>query len=439
MKRMIVCVTLLLAAAALLQAQVFPFKVYEKTLDNGFRILCVPLSQPGLVAYYSIVRTGSRDEYEPGHTGFAHFFEHMMFRGTKNFPADKYNQLITAMGANANAFTGDDQTVYHLVFAKQDLEQVMMLESDRFRNLFYEEREFKTEAGAVLGEYLKNKTNPFALLNESLYDTAFDKHTYKHTTMGFESDIRAMPTMYEYSLSFYRRYYRPENVVLVVTGDIVPDQVFALAAKYYKDWSKGYEPPKIESEPEQTAPRGKTIQYPGKTLPMLAVAYKSPAYDAKSTEFVAANLLGDIMFGGTSDLFNKLVLQEQKVQNFGANFAQNRDPNLNTIFAVIKDKADVPYVKQQIAETIRRFQTEPMAAAKLDSFRKSLKYGFLMQLQSTEDIAQSLIGPIVLTGGIGAIDDYYATLDRITPEDLRQAANKYFTDNRKTEVLLLGE
>ena len=134
---------------------VFPYPIHTRTLDNGLSVVVIPMSSNGLCAFWSVVRTGSRDEFEPGHTGFAHFFEHMMFRGTERFPAELYNRVITTIGADANAYTTDDHTAYHLSMAAEDLEQVMELESDRFQHLSYAESAFQTEAGAVYGEYRK--------------------------------------------------------------------------------------------------------------------------------------------------------------------------------------------------------------------------------------------------------------------------------------------
>ena len=147
----------------------------------------------GLVSYWSIVRTGSRDEVEPGVTGFAHFFEHMMFRGSERFPGPVYDGIVNKMGADANAFTTDDFTAYHLGITRVDLPRVIEIEADRFQNLAYGEPEFKTESGAVYGEYRKGRTSPFEVMFEAVQDAAFDAHTYKHTTIGFEADIRAMP------------------------------------------------------------------------------------------------------------------------------------------------------------------------------------------------------------------------------------------------------
>ena len=166
------------------------------------------------------MRTGSRDEYEPGRSGFAHFFEHMMFRGTERYPSELYQKKLAEMGANANAYTTDDHTAYHISMTAEDLEQVLDLESDRFQNLSYPEVAFQTEAGAVYGEYRKSRTDPMFTLYESLMATAFEQHTYGHTTLGYERDIAAMPTLYEYSRNFFRRYYRPENTVLFIAGDV---------------------------------------------------------------------------------------------------------------------------------------------------------------------------------------------------------------------------
>jgi zinc protease len=174
--------------------RVFPFAVHRTTLDNGLKVLVVPTPSDGLVSYWSIVRTGSRDEVEEGVTGFAHFFEHMMFRGTEKLPGKEYDKIANGMGADANAFTTDDFTAYHMSVSKDDLPKVVEIEADRFQNLQYDEGQFKTEAGAVYGEFRKGRTSPFEVLFESIQNTAFDKHTYKHTTIGFERDISACPS-----------------------------------------------------------------------------------------------------------------------------------------------------------------------------------------------------------------------------------------------------
>src|SRR5262245_39034796 len=159
------------------EAKIFPFPYTMDDLDNGLRVITVPLPYPDLVAFYAVVRAGSRNEIEPGKSGFAHFFEHMMFRGTEKYPPEKYNEIMKVIGADHNAFTSDDLTAYHALFGKQDLETVFELEADRFQHLKYPEDAFRTEAKAVLGEYNKNSANPLTKLLEVMRDKSFVKHT----------------------------------------------------------------------------------------------------------------------------------------------------------------------------------------------------------------------------------------------------------------------
>ena len=190
---------------------IFPYPWAETVLPNGLLVVAIPLDTPGLAGHYVAVRTGSRNETEPGRSGFAHFFEHMMFRGTPRYPPERYNDVLKRLGADGNAFTTDDWTCYHVVAASSALDVVMDLESDRFMNLEYGVEAFQKEAAAVLGEYNKNASIPFNALFEKLHDTAYTTHTYKHTTMGFLKDIEDMPNQFEHSLSFFERWYRADN------------------------------------------------------------------------------------------------------------------------------------------------------------------------------------------------------------------------------------
>ena len=242
-------------AAAASDDRVFDLPYLIRDLDNGLRVIIVRTDYPDIVNLQVPVQTGSRNEVEPGKSGFAHFFEHMMFRGTERFPSDVYNRIITTIGADANAYTTDDHTAYHLAMAAEDLEQVMQIESDRFQNLSYAESAFQTEAGAVYGEYRKSRTEPEFALYEELVGKAFERHPYGHTTLGYERDIAIMPTLFDYSREFFSRYYRPENTVLFIAGDVDPNAVFGLVEKYYGGWQRGYVPPQIPTEPEQTEER----------------------------------------------------------------------------------------------------------------------------------------------------------------------------------------
>ncbi len=418
---------------------IFPYPYQQEILPNGLKAIVIPMSSPGLAAYFTVVRTGSRDEVEPGKSGFAHFFEHMMFRGTKQYPGSEYDRIVTGIGADANAATTDDFTMFHLTFAKENLEKVIEIESDRFQNLSYGKPAFQTEAGAVYGEYRKDITNPFMLLEEKLLDTAYDLHTYKHTTMGFEKDIKAMPKAYDYSLSFFDRYYRPDNAVILVVGDVDPPAAFALIRKYYGGWKKGYVPPKIEPEPPQTAERRVEINYPGKTLPILCLAYKGAAFDPGDRDFVAAGLLVDLAFGPTSELYKKLVIRQQKVQFIIADVPLNRDLPLFTIISMVKNPDDIAAVQKDIQQTIAEFQTTPVDEKKLEDVKRHNKYAFLAGLDTPQKVAAALARYVAMTGGIDVVDRLYAEYEKITPDDLRRAAQQYYQPQRCTIAVLKGE
>jgi zinc protease len=415
---------------------IIPFPTETRTLPNGLTAIVVPMPSDGLAAYWTIVRTGSRDEYEPNRTGFAHFFEHMMFRGTERFPAEVYNRVVTTIGADANAYTTDDHTAYHLAMAAEDLEQVMELESDRFQNLSYAEEAFQTEAGAVYGEYRKTRTDPDFALYEQLVGTAFERHPYGHTTLGFERDIAIMPTLYDYSREFFGRYYRPENTVLFIAGDVTPAAVFTLVEKHYGKWQRGYMPPQIPAEPEQTAERRIEVRYDGQTLPLLLLAYKLPQYDAADRTRVAADLFADLAFGETSEAYGRLVLDEQAVEDLDAGASYNRDPGLLEIYARVKDPAKVDYVLGVIDETIARFRAEPPAAARLADLQRRLRYGFLMGLETPDDVAERVAQFVALSGDLSGLDRLHATYAAITPADVQAAAEHYLRAERRTVGVL---
>jgi zinc protease len=415
---------------------ILPFPTETRALPNGLTAIVVPMPSDGLVAYWSIVRTGSRDEYEPGRSGFAHFFEHMMFRGTERYPPDEYNRIMTTIGANFNAYTTDDHTAYHAALAAEDLEQVMEIEADRFKNLSYAEREFQTEAGAVYGEYRKNRTDPDFALYEEVMAAAFERHPYGHTTLGFERDIAAMPTLYDYSREFFSRYYRPDNTVLVIAGDVAPANVWPLVEKHYGGWQRGYVAPAIPVEPEQTAQRRLDVTYDGQTLPILAVAYKLPVFDPSDRVRVAADLFADLAFGETSEVYKRLVLDEQVVESLDAGASYNRDPGLLEIYARIKDPAKVDYVLGALDGTVAKFRESPPDAARLADLQRRLRYAFLMGLQTPEAVGGRVAQFVALSGDLSGLDRLYATHAAITPADVHAAARQYLRSERRTVGVL---
>ncbi len=431
-------VSALAATAAETAKKAFPWDYDQHDFPNGLRLITVPTDFPNVVSVYIVVATGSRNEVEPGKSGFAHLFEHMMFRGTEKYPADRYRDLMKQAGAASNAYTTDDRTVYHTTFSKEDLERIMEVESDRFQNLKYSEDDFRTETLAVLGEYNKNSQSPVEKLIEVLRDTAFDRHTYKHTTMGFLADIKEMPHQYDYSLKFHDRWYRPEYTTIVVVGDVQPGATRALVEKYWGNWKHGDYQADIPAEPPQQGPRTNHVDWPTSTLPWLAVSFKGAAYSDTATDQVTLDIIAFLGFSESSDLYKRLVIEEQTVDDLFLDNPDRIDPQLFTVLARLKDKEDLPGIQQAILTELDKFKEEPVAANRLDAVKKHLRYSFARDLDNSEAIADTLAPYMALRRTPETINKLYDLYDAVTPEDIQRVARKYFREDDRTIVTLSG-
>ncbi len=431
---LILCAPLMSLAQTTRKAFAYDYTVDD--LPNGLRLITIPTDYPNLVALYIVVQTGSRNEIEKGKSGYAHLFEHLMFRGSEHYTGQQRDEILKKAGADSNAYTEDDRTVYHEVFSKDDLDSILELETDRFQLLKYDMAGYKTETKAVLGEFNKNSSDPEEKAYEVLRATAYKQHTYAHTTMGFIEDIEDMPNQFDYSWEFYRRYYRPEYTTIVVVGDVNHEAVLSSVKKHFSKWQRGNYAPDIPSEPEQNEPREAHVDWPSDTLPVLYVAFRAPAYSDEGKDSAALDLLSGIAFGENSDIYQKLVLQEQKLDSLSPIFQDHRDPELFLVDAKLKDVKDLDYVKQQILETYQRYTKELVPQDKLDSTRSRMRYSFALSMNSSEAIAGVLASYIGLRRTPDTINKLYAVYDSITPEDIRKAAAKYFVDKHRTIVTL---
>lgn len=432
--------TAALARAAESDAQaIFPYPIHESVLDNGLKVISVPFDSPGIISYYTIVRTGSRNEIEPGLSGFAHFFEHMMFRGTPRYSQEKYNDAMKQLGADSNAFTTDDWTAYHTTAAAGALATIIELEADRFQNLSYDEPAFQKEARAVLGEYNKIASSPYLLLEETLQDTAYTRHTYKHTTIGFLKDIVDMPNQYEYSKKFFDRWYRPDNCIVLVVGDVQHNQLVQLAKRHYGAWKPGAAQIEIPAEPSQTAERRKHLDWDGPTLPHLYIGYHAPAFDANSRDVAALDVLSEALFSQISPLYRRWVLEEARAEAISAGASFRRDPTLFTIMARVRDPRDLPEMEQAIYEQLQQAAEKPLDSKLLADIKSHLRYQAAMGMDSTNAVARVLGYFLQLTGDADSLNQTYATYQQVTAEDVQRVAQKFFAPANRTVVTLTSK
>ena len=407
-----------------------------RDLDNGLRVIIVPTEYPDVVSVQIPVQTGSRNEVEPGKSGFAHFFEHMMFRGTKNYTQEEYGAILKKAGADQNAYTTDDYTNYHVTVNKDDLETLLMLEADRFQNLEYKEAEFRTEALAVKGEYLKNSANPFSKMFEVIRKTAFKEHTYRHTTMGFIEDIEDMPNQLEYSHTFFDRWYRPEKVAVIVVGDVEAEPTFEMVKKYFGSWERGDYSVDIPVEPPPSGQHYEHIKWASATSPILTIAFRGPGVANELKSKMAVDMMGEIYFGSNSDIYQDLVVSRQLVDALFFYAPDSKDPGLIYLAARLTSPDNFEEVNNQLIKTIVRARTEMPDQKQLDDLKSATRYGFTNNLDNSEAIGDMLASVVHFNRDPEFINQQFAALNAVTPVDVKVAANNYLIDDGRITVTL---
>ena len=416
--------------------KVFSQNYVFKELENGLRVLIVKTDYPDLVSVQIPVSVGARDEDEKGRTGFAHFFEHMMFKGSKKYPQAVYADLFKNAGVDNGAYTTNDYTNYHLDFSKDHLDKVLEIQADHFQNLSYTEAQFKTEALTVKGEYLKNNASPIRKLLAAVRKEAFDTHTYKHTTMGFFEDVEAMPEQSAYGEKFFQQFYKPEYVSLVIVGDVEPTATMAMVEKHWGNWQKGDFVNNIAPEPKQLAPKYVHEKFEGLPGHWLLVSYKGADWQPKKKDRAALDLISELYFSNNSALYQELVVDKQLASQMFNYNPETKDAGLRHVFIKVNEEKDLAIVRDAINQTYATARTELVSAEKLDNLKSNLKYSFVNSLDSSESIASTLASYMHFDRDPETINHLYNSFDNISADDIKRIANKYFIDENRTTVTL---
>jgi len=417
----------------------FPYEMTIEKLPNGLQVVVVPLPESGLMAYYTLVRVGSRNEVEKGKSGFAHFFEHMMFRGTRQYPAEVRDAFLKRIGADDNGFTTEDFTCYTVFGANTQMDELVKIEADRFKNLEYSKSQFKTEAGAIAGEYNKNFSDPTEQMDEKMLAAAFTQHTYRHTVIGYKEDIKAMPNAYDYSRQFFKRWYTPDNTTLVIAGDVDAAEISTLVKKYYGDWKGKTAEVKILPEPAQTKERRVDMTWDTETSPRILVSYHTPAQDLAKSDSAAQDVLGSLLLGEASKLHRELVLEKGLVEGL-ANFTRDhRDPHLFYYLVVLKDEKDRAAVLSAIDKEIASMAAGNVDEKLLADVKSRAKYGVLTGLETPEDVASTIAVVAGASGDPRAIEKLLAQLEAVTAADVSAFAKKYLVSENRTVVNLASK
>jgi predicted Zn-dependent peptidase len=395
---------------------------HQHTLSNGLRVIAHPNQHSQLGAFNLMYDVGARDE-QPDKTGFAHLFEHLMFGGSANIP--DYDAIAQRMGAENNAFTNNDITNYYLTFPANQLETAFWLESDRMLQLDFSERSLEVQRQVVIEEFKQRYLNqPYGDVWLKLRPLAYKKHPYQWATIGKEVSHIENATLADVEAFFYK-HYRPDNAVLAVSGPYAPDQVFALAEKWFGGIPASGRPArKLLSEPKQLAERRLQVQA---EVPVdaLYMAFHMPGKGKAG--FYAADLLSDVLSRGKSArLYRRLVKEQGMFSQLQAYVTGDQDPGLFVINGQLVKGKSMADAEQAVWAELRRLQEELVAEQELQKNLNQIEASLVFAETQGLNVAMNLCY-FTLMGDVSAINHEIDQYRAITVRDLQAQAKQLFT------------
>ena len=404
------------------------------TLANGMKVIVWPVQNIPSVALYNWVRAGSRNE-APGITGLAHFFEHMMFNGTTRREPGEFDRMMEARGGANNAFTSDDVTVYQDWFPREALDLVFDLESDRICNLAFVPKVIESERGVVYSERrLRVEDNSQGLLSEQVQAAAFVAHPYHFPTIGWPSDIQSWRI--EDLQKFFKTYYAPNNLTLVLAGDLVPERVFALARKYFEPIPRQAPPEPVRSrEPEQLGERTIVVRRKAQT-PLLQYAYKAPA--AADERAPAVSLLLAILVDGDASRLHRLLVEQKNVAiEVSGHWQEGFDPGLFWLYLTLPEGADPQSVQAILDRELDNVVARGVTDLELTRAKNLVEAGFWKKLATIDGKAQLLGEYEVFHGDWLKMFDAPAQFERVTREQVQAVAREILDRSKRTVGVLV--
>ncbi len=437
--RIISIIAVLLATPAgvvAAQSGELAFPVERHILESGMMVLLIPDHSCPSVAIQVWYKTGSRNE-RPGITGISHLFEHLMFKGTKDFPGNSFDVLIEASGGYDNAWTWVDNTVYYEVVPPDKLELVLEMEADRSRNLTLDKENLSSERNVVINERLWSIDNsPENSMYEVLINNAFVAHPYRWEVIGFMSDIRAITL--DDCLEYYRIHYAPSNGFLIISGDFKPSRAMKLVGKYFGPLKAEKTPPPVASvEPEQRGEK-KIDFHRAAQLSAVMTGYKIAG--GGNPDIVPLQVAAKVLFDGESSrLYRRLVYEEQKALTVEGDAEVHHDPHLFYVYAQATPGSDIEDIKMIIFEEIDRLATEPVSDDELQKAKNQMESDFIMGLQSNVGRANNIGMFEINTDDYSNIYEYPDKIQAVTADDVMRAASEFLTARKRTVVTLLPE
>ena len=404
-------------------------EIRSVTLENGLEIIVWPDHDIPNVALYYFVRAGGRNEY-PGITGLSHFFEHMMFKGTEDLDPGEFGRIMEAAGGQNNAYTSNDVTVYQHWFPRSALETVFELEAERLQNLAFDPDAVESERGVIISERRTTvDNNNISRLLEQVRATAYIAHPYQFPVIGWPSDIASW-TIGDLE-SFYRTYYAPNNITMVVAGDVTPGEILDLAEEYLEDLPAQEPPAEVRTaEPPQQGERRVVIEVDAQT-PMLHIAFH--ASRAADPETLAMNLLLGILVDGDSSRLHRVLVEEERLAIAIGGFQfEGFDPGLVYFYATLPPGADLARLEARIIAELERVAAEGVSEDELAKARNMALADYWRSMATISGKAAGLGEAAVFHGRYEKLFDLPANIEAISTDDLRTVAVSVFQRDNAT-------
>jgi zinc protease len=406
-------------AAAAPPLEVAPLAYTERILPNGLQVLAAEDHTSPTVSVQVWYHVGSKDD-PPGRSGFAHLFEHLMFKGTRYMKAESIDRLTEDVGGNNNAFTADDVTAYHEVVPSNHLERLLWAEAERMSNLTVDEANFKSERAVVEEEYRQRiLASPYGRFYNAIDPAAYTVHPYKRPSIGSIEDLEAA-TLADV-VAFHATYYRPDNATLVVAGDFDARQLQGWVDKYFGPVPRPPTPvPRVSvSEPAWTADRSAHASGPQVPLPAVALVWQAPPVTSADAPVlrVASALLGA---GESSRLNQSLVYRQQIASQAGCEADLRAGPSLFAAYAVAAGSESIDRVREALKAEVLRLAGQLVPAAELDKVKTQLLTAALIERQTPDGKASALAEAAVMLGSPAKVNTQLDDLQRVSAADVQR-------------------
>lgn len=415
-------------------------KVTDFTLGNGMEVVVIPDHRAPIVTHMVWYKVGSADE-PPGKSGIAHFFEHLMFKATTNHPAGAFDAAVSAIGGNDNAFTSYDYTCFHETVPPSALEEMMGFEADRMRNLVLDEQTVATERDVILEERRSRIDNdPEALLDEEVDATLWQNQPYRIPVIGWLQEMQQLNLAD--ARAFYDRYYRPNNAILVVAGDVEPDDVRAMADRTFGKLARGPDlPARVRPvEPEQNSKRTVTLSDARVGVPSFSTQWVVPSYrTARPGEAEALDLLAEILGGGTrSRLYQALVVKQGIAASAGASYQGNMLDDTNfAVYGAPRGAATLGEVETAVDAEIARIVRDGVTDEELDKAKDRFVRSMIFARDRQQAMGNMYGSTLAIGGRVDDIEEWPDRIRKVSADQVKAAAQRYLAFDHSTTGYLM--